>query len=244
MQQREHRACTGGGPPRTCGRAACLQHGGCSSCRGAGGWRRTCISREGHVSTSQVRHTEPTRVSSASHRPSLARMMRAPAAGTRTCSRVVQWRGRQRQRGREQGSARALPGCSLGRLRRTGARRPEVRRYETGGKAARRYEPGGKAARRPARGCGRRQRLLLAWTTCGREMTVEPTSKSPIARDRHRPPGQMRSGPSPASDAQAGPLPARQGAGRRDAQGCTGRARTAAARHQRRSSCPSRAPNH
>lgn len=46
---------------------------------------------------------------------------------------------------------------------------------------------------------------MLACMTCGKGMTASPTSKSPMARDRHSPPGQMRSGPTPLSMRVAGP---------------------------------------
>ena len=49
-------------------------------------------------------------------------------------------------------------------------------------------------------------------------MTESPTSKSPMARDRHSPPGQMRSGPTPLSTLLAGPVAA-GGRGRGRGQG-------------------------
>lgn len=50
----------------------------------------------------------------------------------------------------------------------------------------------------------------LACMTCGKGMTESPTSKSPMARERHSPPGQMRSGPTPLSTRVAGPAGGRQ----------------------------------
>ena len=56
--------------------------------------------------------------------------------------------------------------------------------------------------------CQRTQLHRTTWQMYGSESTESPTSKSPMARDRHRPPGHKRRGPTPIAPFPiAGPDP-------------------------------------
>jgi hypothetical protein len=57
----------------------------------------------------------------------------------------------------------------------------------------------------------------MTWLMYGSDSTHSPTSKSPIARERHRPPGHSRSGPTPIAPLpRAGPPPVTEGGRFRD----------------------------